>query len=56
MQNIKDFIVTVKDGFELDIPVNTKFNGLDIANITMFVAAEAEDDFYADGDLALITA
>jgi hypothetical protein len=53
MQNIKDFIVTVKDGFELDIPVNTKFNGLAISNITMFVAAEEDEWGFADSDLAV---
>jgi hypothetical protein len=53
MQNIKNFIVTVKDGFELDIPVNEKFNGLDIASITMFVAAEEDEYGFADSDLAV---
>ena len=53
MQNIKDFIVTVKDGFKLNIPVNKKFAGLDIANITMFIAAEQDEWGFADSDLAV---
>lgn len=53
MQNIKNFIHPTPEGFNLNIPVNTKFNGLDIASITMFVAAEEDEYGFADSDLAV---
>ena len=53
MQNIKHFIHPTPEGYTLNIPVNAKFNGLDIANITMFVAAEEDEYGFADSDLAV---
>lgn len=53
MQNIKDFISPVEQGFLLDIPVNETFKDVFVNNITMYVAAEAEDDWFADSDLGV---
>lgn len=53
MPNIKHFVSPVDQGFLLNIPIDETFNGVFINSITMFVAAEAEDDWYGDGDLAV---
>ena len=53
MPNIKDFVSPVEQGFLLDLLVNETFNGIPINNITLFVAAEAEADWYGDSDLAV---
>lgn len=53
MPNIKHFVSPVDQGFLLNIPIDETFNGVFINSITMFVAAEAEDDWYGDSDLGV---
>jgi hypothetical protein len=54
MPNIKDFVSPVEQGFLLTIPIDETFTGVFVNIITMFVAAEAEDDWYSDSDLAVV--
>jgi hypothetical protein len=54
MPNIKHFVSPVEQGFLLNVPIDETFTGIFVNSITMFVAAEAEDDWYSDSDLAVV--
>ena len=54
MSNIKDFITPDHRGFLLNIPIDETFNDVFVNSITMYVAAEAEDDWYSDSDLGVV--
>jgi len=54
MQNAKQYITETDEGYELYIALdNVMCAGVAVESISMYIAKEAEDDYYCDGDLAV---
>ena len=50
---IAQYVTKSGSGYELYIPVQTKFAGVNVTAVTMYIEAECDDGYYGDGDLAV---
>ena len=51
--NIAKYITRDDEGFYLNIALDEEFAGVKVTSVHMYIAKEAEDDCYFDGDLAV---